>query len=623
MLGSTTYWGGFVVNGHQTESMDNVVLFLDPNTEHPEDEIAIGLESFSPTGGGYHYQPYFTANGANYDETLDAPQYQLPEFTVAAWFRTSFSYTTEGFIVNKGGMGDDLAGNNLNYGIWMDANEKIVMGFEESAPVLGADHYLVSPSTYNDGQWHFAAMRYTSANVLTAWVDMVQIGTATTAGSTVELNTKPIRIGANALVANRFFNGNIDEVRIWNRALLFAELSDLYTMGSVVQSGLVFEKLFGANVPSMQTVANINTAPTNVTFFPAPTYNQGVFIGTLQPNEGRGFWLQRILNPTREEKKRNLFDIGIGFDPRSGSSGTGSGSGSGGGGSNPPPGPAPGDFSVGIDADWGTSSGTKAAIDNISNFMEDDPTFMTVISAGDTSYQSTGDKWLSMTQSIRSGGRKIVWAPGNHDYEDGKGLVKQFQQALGLGSSTWYSVTVGNMFILVADHYKSFSSGSSQYNFLKSQMEAAKNNSSLLWKLLVFHEPLYSGKSKHGNNSGFRDIYHPLADTNKFDFFICGHNHNYQRSFPIKYNSGSPSSPTIHSSGDPNYNSPDGVIHIVCGLGGHDIQYGISNTPAHNAFQEDSYFGFLMLTVSNNGRTLTGKGYKNNHDIFDTFTINK
>ena len=40
-------------------------------------------------------------------------------------------------------------------------------------------------------------------------------------------NTLPVRVGANSQSANRFFTGNIDKVRIWNRALSAQEVVTL------------------------------------------------------------------------------------------------------------------------------------------------------------------------------------------------------------------------------------------------------------------------------------------------------------------------------------------------------------------------------------------------------------
>ena len=42
---------------------------------------------------------------------------------------------------------------------------------------------------------------------------------------------QPVRIGANSLALNGYFTGNIDEVRIWNRALSSTEISNAYNNG--------------------------------------------------------------------------------------------------------------------------------------------------------------------------------------------------------------------------------------------------------------------------------------------------------------------------------------------------------------------------------------------------------
>jgi hypothetical protein len=56
------------------------------------------------------------------------------------------------YIVNKGGSGSEAAGSNMNYGIMMRSDEKIQAGFESS---IGEDSFVVSPSSYNDGRWHY------------------------------------------------------------------------------------------------------------------------------------------------------------------------------------------------------------------------------------------------------------------------------------------------------------------------------------------------------------------------------------------------------------------------------------------------------------------------------------
>src|SRR5439155_19169645 len=47
----------------------------------------------------------------------------------------------------------------------------------------------------------------------------------------------PLRIGANSLANNRYFTGQIDEVRVWNRALTAGEVSDQYNSGIISAEG--------------------------------------------------------------------------------------------------------------------------------------------------------------------------------------------------------------------------------------------------------------------------------------------------------------------------------------------------------------------------------------------------
>ena len=58
------------------------------------------------------------------------------------------------------------------------------------------------------------------------------------------------------------------------------------------------------------------------------------------------------------------------------------------------------------------------------------------------------------------------------------------------------------------------------------------------------HEPFYTSstscKIKTCQGIGnLRDTYHPLFDTYKVDLVLEAHLHNYQRSFPLEYNSAS------------------------------------------------------------------------------------
>jgi hypothetical protein len=177
--------------------------------------------------GGYNYAPSFTATGSNYFDVASSPSLQLSQFSVAAWFKTSTNFGANAMIVNKGGFGSDSSGQNLNYGIWMTSSETIKGGFETST---GADQFVSSVNTYNDGQWHYAVVTNDGSSVR-LYIDGVQVATKSTSGASPESSgTKPVRVGANSRVTppGDLFTGEVDEVRVWNDDLTATEQSNAF-----------------------------------------------------------------------------------------------------------------------------------------------------------------------------------------------------------------------------------------------------------------------------------------------------------------------------------------------------------------------------------------------------------
>jgi hypothetical protein len=186
--------------------------------------------------GSYNYAPSFVATGSSFNDTPDSASLRLNQFTVASWFKTSTNFGSDAYIVNKGGVGSDSSGQNLNYGIWMNSAEQVKAGFETSS---GADQYVTSPNSYNDGQWHYAVVTNNGANVI-LYIDGVQVAIKATSGASPEtIGTKPVRVGANSRVTppTNFFTGEIDEVRLWSSALSASQVSAAF--GGTFASGQV------------------------------------------------------------------------------------------------------------------------------------------------------------------------------------------------------------------------------------------------------------------------------------------------------------------------------------------------------------------------------------------------
>lgn len=182
--------------------------------------------------GKRSFDNYFgTFPGANgYPENLTVPlnpfTKSISHFTAGAWFNTNHSFTKTGIILNKGGIGVDTPGKNMNYGIWMNKSGYIHAGFETNK---GADFSVATNKTYNDSTWHNVYVTYDGNSTLSMYLDGQLAGQNQTNGAIPETSEiQPVRIGANSLNPNNFFTGLVDEVRIWNRSLDSSEISNGY-----------------------------------------------------------------------------------------------------------------------------------------------------------------------------------------------------------------------------------------------------------------------------------------------------------------------------------------------------------------------------------------------------------
>jgi len=174
-----------------------------------------------------YFGTYPGANGFPKNLTVPLNPFIPPllKFTVVAWFNTNETLPTNGFLVNKGGIGLDSQGYNMNYGIWMNRNGNIIAGFESKN---GTDHTVGSSDKYNDGKWHHVVVTYDGNSVLTLFMDGKLIASKQTRETPDTTGIQPIRIGSNSLHPQNFFTGFVDEVRIWNKTLRNSEILNGY-----------------------------------------------------------------------------------------------------------------------------------------------------------------------------------------------------------------------------------------------------------------------------------------------------------------------------------------------------------------------------------------------------------
>lgn len=267
--------------------------------------------------------------------------------------------------------------------------------------------------------------------------------------------------------------------------------------------------------------------------------------------------------------------------------------------------------------DWGCNSDTRNTVNNINAKK---PTL--VLGLGDYSYQPTAKCWLNAIKPIE---KKVKINIGNHESSPKYGL-NQYMESFGL-SKQYYSFDHGNIHILTMATELSSKKGSDQFKFVENDLKKASSNTKIKWIVVNLHKPLYTSPNSCSSSSctsstSLINAYHPLFDKYRVDLVLQGHIHNYQRTYPIQYNSKKPTSPIVTTKSTSNYNNPKGEIFVIIGTGGINF-HGLKSKASFVSKQDAIRFGALDFTVTNSGKKLDAKFYGNDGSIRDSFTIQK
>jgi len=140
--------------------------------------------------------------------------FDFPERTISGWFNLSqFSATIQAIIVN------DYAALANGHIIFQILNDSIAL----QNGTVGCSQMLPTLNT-----WYFVASTRdaTSTKYFINGIEQCQAvnGVLASAGATGQI----LRVGADRYGTQHWFNGMIDDVGIWNRALTQCEIKDLY-----------------------------------------------------------------------------------------------------------------------------------------------------------------------------------------------------------------------------------------------------------------------------------------------------------------------------------------------------------------------------------------------------------
>ncbi len=118
-------------------------------------------------------------------------------------------------------------------------------------------------------------------------------------------------------------------------------------------------------------------------------------------------------------------------------------------------------------------------------------------------------------------------SPGNHDVSNMTNWLRYFALP---NNERWYTVRYGNSAFHCVDVYSTYTPGSSQYNWLVSELQADSANPAIQHIFVWFHDPPYTTNAGHASNTTVRSYLCPLFERFHVAIAFQGHNHCYEHS---------------------------------------------------------------------------------------------
>jgi hypothetical protein len=233
---------------------------------------------------------------------------------------------------------------------------------------------------------------------------------------------------------------------------------------------------------------------------------------------------------------------------------------------------------------------------------------------GDLCYANVSDApvatWSSFFANNMRSAANRPWMPaaGNHENEVGNGLqgYLAYQTRFELpdnGSAdfrgNWYAFTVGSIRVISVnnddvclqdggfsgyrrDHVPTYvSNGDNPYimgyssgaqrQWLERELKRASQSDDIDWIVVCMHQVSMSSAHFNGADLGIRRAWLPLFDQYGVDLVLAGHEHHFERTFPVRGTlPGSTLLTPAPQSSDPYLmDTSVGTVHMIIGGGGH------------------------------------------------------
>jgi predicted phosphodiesterase len=226
--------------------------------------------------------------------------------------------------------------------------------------------------------------------------------------------------------------------------------------------------------------------------------------------------------------------------------------------------------------DFGTGGSEEFTLANQMFEMHRQSKIEFVLAAGDNIYPNGAGRHFEKNfeqpfAALLKDDVKFHTVFGNHDVEDGR--KDQLQYPLfNMGGANYYTIGRGNglvdFFLL-----DSTDLDRTQMSWIENSLRTSK----AIWKIAIFHHPIYSSAKKHGSNPKVQKQLEPLFKTYNVQVVFAGHDHVYERVRP-----------------------QNGIQHFVTG-GAGKVRHGdidMSSEIRAASYDDDNHFMLIELDES-------------------------
>jgi hypothetical protein len=150
------------------------------------------------------------------------------QLTIAFWFKKNGITGDWTPIIFKGGDKNGKSWDNREYSVWLNSQPR----FHVTSAGDGSEEHILDGSALTQTGWlHFAATIDRQTHVMKSYINGVLDTQQTDSYSSFSSNNYDLVFGGTGEQGNGFsyFNGALDDVRIYNRALSSAEIQQLAT----------------------------------------------------------------------------------------------------------------------------------------------------------------------------------------------------------------------------------------------------------------------------------------------------------------------------------------------------------------------------------------------------------